>query len=166
MKLLLITLLASFPIIEIVVFISVSERIGLSNTLIIAILTTLSGFSLLRYQGLSILNTMHKNFSLSSFSMEQVSNRLYLILSAIMLILPGLASDIIGILILLPPTRYLLKTLVATLFLPRIHTNTSQNTNFKTTDKNVIDGEFQDITEIESPSFKGFDKTGVKHNLK
>lgn len=96
-----IIILLSVLLIEIAGFIFVGEEIGILATLSLIVLTTLFGVILLRIQGLSLL----KNIQHELIQEQALENNAFIILSAILLILPGFVSDLLGILLLIKPIR-------------------------------------------------------------
>ena len=140
-------ILVIFPISEILVFTNLCSRIGTFETVLLAITSTLAGIVFLRFQGLSILSSIQQNYNLNKFSVERISEKLYLVIAAFMLIMPGYISDALGILLLMPPMRFLLKYYLERRLALNTLKNKSQNKHTVRSDKNIIDGEYEDITE-------------------
>ena len=93
------------PILEIYLFIKIGSQIGAFNTILLIFITAIVGIYYAKYEG---LNTIRSGF------MQMVKNELpaYEIISgaaiafaAILLIIPGFATDLLGLLIIFPPTR-------------------------------------------------------------
>jgi UPF0716 protein FxsA len=147
MRFCVITILAILPILEILAFINVSDRIGSLNTISITIFTTFIGILLFRFQGVSILDTMKKNIPLDRFLIEIVFDKLCLLFAAFMLLIPGFITDAIGTSMLLPPMKFLLKTIVTQSIKKYMPMDLSKKEQSGTPDTNIIDGEFQDITK-------------------
>lgn len=91
--------LLSYPVLEIVVFLLVADKIGWASTLLFALATSFFGVYLLRTQG------ARASFAQRGFSTQAVENYLYGNLGALLLILPGFVSDAFGALLLFAPTR-------------------------------------------------------------
>ena len=124
------------PIVEIYLFIKIGSQIGALNTIILIFATAIIGVYYAKYEG---LNNIKSGF------MEVVKNRTpaYEIISgaaiafaAILLILPGFATDFFGFLLIFPITRKL------------IFGNLSNKIKRKRPkDDNFIDGEYEDIED-------------------
>jgi UPF0716 protein FxsA len=124
------------PILEIYLFIKIGSQIGAFNTILLIFLTAIIGIYYAKYEG---LNTFRSGF------MQMVKNEVpaYEIISgaaiafaAILLILPGFATDFLGFLLIFPITRKL--------FFGNL------SNKFKKKEKkknNFIDGEFEDIED-------------------
>ena len=125
------------PIIEIYLFIKIGSQIGAFNTISLVFITAIVGIFYARYEG---LNTLRSGFS------QLVNNELpaYEILSgatiafaALLLIIPGFATDIVGFFLIFPLTRKII-----------LKKFSSQNVKQKTNINNdFIEGEAEDLDE-------------------
>ncbi len=93
------------PIIEIAIFIKVGQTIGLLPTLGLIIGAALLGALLLRVQGLTVLTQLRSNLSSGRMPARTIADTMMIGLAAIFLVLPGFLSDIVALLLLLPPFR-------------------------------------------------------------
>ena len=93
------------PIIEIAIFIKVGQTIGLFPTLALIIGAALLGGVLLRAQGLSVLTQLRSNFTTGRMPARTIADTMMIGLAAVFLVLPGFLSDIVALLLLLPPVR-------------------------------------------------------------
>jgi len=124
------------PVLEIYLFIKIGSQIGAFNTIFLIFITAIVGIYYAKYEG---LNTIRSGF------MQMVKNELpaYEIISgaaiafaAILLIIPGFATDLLGFLLIFPITRRL------------IFGNLSNKFKKKEVKKNnFIDGEYEDIED-------------------
>ena len=124
------------PILEIYLFIKIGSQIGAINTILLILITAIIGVYYAKYEG---LNTIKSGF------MQAVKNELpaYEIISgaaiafaALLLIIPGFATDFLGFLLIFPITRKL------------IFGNLSKKLKKQKEEKNnFIDGEFEDIDD-------------------
>jgi|TARA_B110000881_G_C18476383_1_gene464136 UPF0716 protein FxsA len=124
------------PILEIYLFIKIGSQIGAFNTIFLIFITAIIGIYYAKYEG---LNTMKSGF------IQMVKNEIpaYEIISgaaiafgAILLIVPGFATDILGFLLILPVTRKL--------FFGKLTNQLKKNEVKK---NNFIDGVSEDIKE-------------------
>lgn len=97
-------ILLSVPIIEIALFVTVGERIGLLWTLTIVVLTALIGATALRSQGFAVLRRA-QSFSRPEDVSDVLIDGLFLLTSGLLLLTPGFLTDTIGFLLLIPAVR-------------------------------------------------------------
>ena len=131
----LLLLIISIPIIEIYLFIKVGSQIGAFNTVLLIFITAFFGVVYAKYEGLNTLRTGMAKILKKETPINQIFSGAALAFAALLLILPGFATDFLGLLIIFPPTRKLI--------LKKIPINKSQN-NQK---QDFINGEFEDIEE-------------------
>lgn len=91
--------------IEISVFIQVANVLGVLLTLILVILTSCMGVSLVKNQGIKNLALMQQKLSRGESPAAEMVKSVSLILAGILLILPGFFTDLVGLLLLLPPVQ-------------------------------------------------------------
>lgn len=93
------------PLAEIATFIAVGQRIGLFPTLGLVILSAVAGGLLLRHQGLSVVQRMRSSMNSGTLPGQTVFDTMAIGLAALLLILPGFLSDLVALILLLPPVR-------------------------------------------------------------
>lgn len=98
-------LFLALPFVEIAGFVIVGKEIGVLATLGLIILSAVLGFSLLRRQGLSLLNQMKAETAAGRAPQREIIHGTMLILAGILLIIPGFLTDIIGLLLFIPFVR-------------------------------------------------------------
>ena len=104
--LLLIILL--IPLIEIYLFIQIGAQIGAFNTILIILLTAVIGIYFVRLQGLSTLKSGVTQLYKNQIPVYEMMSGAALAFAALLLIIPGFATDVIGFLLILPITRRLI----------------------------------------------------------
>ena len=90
------------PIAEIMLLVQVGDRIGYFNTIIVALLTAVTGLNFVRRQGFSVLDRLRRGGLPRDSDMLDAP---LLAAGALALLLPGFITDGIGILLLIPPLR-------------------------------------------------------------
>lgn len=93
------------PLIEIACFVVIGNAIGLWATLAGVVLMAIIGSLLIRSQGLSLLNEMRSTVGRGQLPARSIADAMMIGLAGLLLLLPGYFSDLIGILLLLPPVR-------------------------------------------------------------
>ena len=130
----LILLILLVPIVEIYLFIKIGSQIGAFNTISLIFITAIIGIIYARYEGLNTLKSGFTQLVKNELPAYEIISGAIIAFAAVLLIIPGFMTDIIGFLLIFPLTRKL------------ILKNFSSRFNVKTkTDKNFIDGEYEDI---------------------
>jgi UPF0716 protein FxsA len=111
MLLLLLILLVALPIAEVVVFVQVAGSINLLNALALLILVSMVGVWLAKREGLSVVTRMRRAQERGEVPSRELADGALILLASALLVLPGFLSDVIGILLLLPPVRAGVRTL-------------------------------------------------------
>ena len=133
------------PFIELMVFASVSEHIGIGTALLLAFLTAAIGGMIVRHQGLQTIMTMRGSMDQGKMPLSELFDGFCLVAAGAMLITPGFVTDTIGFLLLVPAVRDILRSIIKT------HTNwaaqgaTHQTHHQTMQDGNIIEGEFEEI---------------------
>ncbi len=91
--------------VEISIFIQVAHVLGVLLTLILVIFTSVVGMSLVRNQGFKNLMLMQQRMSVGESPAAEMIKSVSLIISGLLLILPGFFTDFLGLLLLLPPVQ-------------------------------------------------------------
>ncbi len=96
------------PIVEIYLFIEIGGKIGAFNTISLIFITAFIGVIYARYEGLNTLRSGVMQIVKNEIPVYEMLSGAALAFAAILLILPGFATDLIGFLIIFPPTRKIL----------------------------------------------------------
>ena len=124
------------PIVEIYLFIKIGSHIGAFTTITLIFVTAVIGVYYAKYEGLNTLRSGFSQLTKNEIPAYEIFSGAAIAFSALLLIIPGFATDILGFLIILPISRkFILK-----LFFKKIKTTKSKKNNF-------IDGEFEDIDD-------------------
>jgi len=105
MPLLLILLFIVVPIAELYVIIQVGQLIGVVPTLILLLADALLGSWLLKHQGRSAWRRFNEALASRRFPGREVVDGALIIVGGTLLLTPGFLTDIVGVFLLLPPTR-------------------------------------------------------------
>ena len=124
------------PIIEIYLFIKIGSYIGAFNTISLIFITAIIGIFYARYEGLNTLKSGFSQMVQNEVPAYEIISGAAIAFAALLLIIPGFATDVLGFLMIFPFTR---KFLLANL--------SSKFKNKNNDRKNIIDGEFEDIED-------------------
>ena len=124
------------PIIEIYLFIKIGGQIGAFNTISLIFITAIIGVIYARYEGLNTLRSGFSQLIKNEAPVYEIISGAAIAFAALLLIVPGFATDLFGFLLIFPLTRRLL--------FGRIINKFKNETKIK---KPYIEGEFEDIEE-------------------
>ncbi len=129
-------LIILIPAIEIYLLIKIGSQIGAITTILLIFSTAIIGIYYAKYEGLNTLKSGFKQLSKNQTPAYEVISGAAIAFAAVLLIIPGFATDVLGFLLIFPFSRKF--------FLKNI-----SNKFKKTADKknNFIDGEFEDIED-------------------
>ena len=126
------------PVIEIYLFIKIGSQIGAFNTIFLIFITAIVGVYYAKYEGLNTIKSGFTQMVKKEVPAYEIISGAAIAFAAILLIIPGFATDFLGLFLIFPPTRKLIfKNLSSKL---EKNKNKNKNTNF-------IDGEFEDIKD-------------------
>ena len=128
-------LIILIPVIEIYLFIKIGSQIGAFTTISLIFVTAIIGVFYARYEGLNTLKSGVSQLYKNQMPLFELMSGAALAVAAILLILPGFATDILGFLIIFPLTRKLIFKLV---------TKKGKNKNEVYIKDDLIEGEFVD----------------------
>jgi len=121
------------PVVEIYLFIKIGSQIGAFNTISLIIITAIVGLYYAKYEGLNTLRSAVGQLVKNEIPIYEIISGAALAFAALLMILPGFLTDVIGLIIIFPWTR--------NIFLKKI-TIKKKNNN-----KNFIEGEYEDIDD-------------------
>ena len=124
------------PIIEIYLFIEIGGQIGAFNTISLIFITAIIGVIYARYEGLNTLRSGFSQLIKNEAPIYEIISGAAIAFAALLLIVPGFATDLFGFLLIFPMTRKLI-------FGKIINKFKNETKNKKT----YIEGEFEDIQE-------------------
>ena len=128
------------PAVEIYLFIKIGAFIGAFNTILLIFITAFIGIYYARAEGLNTLNEGIKKIIKEQLPIYELLSGALIAIGAIFLIIPGFATDLIGFLIIFPPTRILL-------FKKYSLNYKNNNGDFKSKKDDYIEGEFKDLDD-------------------
>jgi UPF0716 protein FxsA len=122
MVLLLFFIFIVVPIAEIYVLIQIGQAIGLLPTIALLILDSVLGAALMRSQGRAAWMRFNAALAEGRVPGREVMDGALVIFGGALLLTPGFLSDVLGLILLLPPTRAIVRTVLVRRFAGRIAT--------------------------------------------
>ena len=129
-------LIILIPVIEIYLFIKIGSQIGALSTILLIFATAIIGVYYAKFEGLNTLKSGFVQLSRNRSPTYEVLSGAAIAIAALLLIIPGFATDILGFLLVFPLTR----KLIFGKFVKKFN-------NEKKNKKPYIEGEFEDIEE-------------------
>ena len=124
------------PIIEIYLFIKIGSQIGAFTTIFLVFFTAIMGVYYARYEGINTLRSAMMQIIKNQIPAHELISGAAIAFAAVLLIIPGFATDLIGFLLIMPITRKLIFGRLNKKF-----------ENKETKKSNFIEGEFEDIED-------------------
>ena len=122
------------PIIEIYLFIKIGSQIGALITITLIFVTAILGIFYARYEGINTLRSGFMQLVKNELPVYEIISGAAITIAAVLLIIPGFATDIIGFLLIFPLTRNLILKMLSS----KIQVKKRKNEKF-------IDGEYEDL---------------------
>ena len=133
-------ILIAIPIIEIYLFIKIGSYIGAFTTISLIFITAFIGVIYARYEGFNTLRSGMTQMIQNKMPVYEIISGAALAFAALLLIIPGFATDFLGLLIIFPPSRKLMFRNLSDKF-------EKKNDIDKNIQKDFIEGEFEDKDE-------------------
>ena len=124
------------PVVEIYLFIKIGSQIGAIITILLIFLTAIVGVYYAKYEGLNTLKAGFLQLRRNETPTYEIISGAAIALAALLLIIPGFATDIFGFLIIFPISRKF--------FINKFTSKFQKKENIK---NNFIDGDFEDIDD-------------------
>ena len=129
-------LIIGIPLVEIYLFIKIGSHIGAFNTVLLILITAVAGVAYARYEGFNTLKSGFGQLVKNEIPVYEIISGATLAFAAFLLILPGFATDFIGILLVIPFSRRILLNR----FIKKKKQKVKENKEF-------IEGDYEDISD-------------------
>jgi len=97
------------PVIELTLLIKIGTIIGTMNTVMLVLFTAVVGAYLVRMEGLGVIYRFQQNMQEGRFPGEEILDGAMILVAGALLVTPGVATDIIGFLLVFPSSRRMIK---------------------------------------------------------
>ncbi len=131
-------LIILIPIFEIFLFIKIGSQIGAISTILMIFTTAIVGVYYAKYEGLNTLKSGFTQITKNKTPTYEMISGAAIAFAAVLLIIPGFATDIFGFLIIFPLSRRI--------FLNKFFSRLKERED-KVEKNNFIDGDFEDIED-------------------
>ena len=138
----IIILILLVPVIEIYLLIKIGSQIGAITTILLIFITAIVGVYYAKYEGLNTLKSGFMQLSKNETPAYEVLSGAAIAFAALLLIIPGFATDVMGFFLIFPITRKFIFNILEKKFIYKKNKNKNKNES-----NNFIDGEFEDIED-------------------
>lgn len=108
---LLLLVFMAFPLAELAVLLWSARHVGFWWTLLACVATAVAGSAIARWQGAIVLRRAQEALARGEFPADAVLDGVMLLVGGVLLLTPGFLTDVLGLVLLLPPSRAVLKLL-------------------------------------------------------
>ncbi|MBL89464.1 MAG: membrane protein FxsA [Actinobacteria bacterium] len=122
MLLLLFVAFLIVPAIELYLIIEVSHQVGFGNTLIALVFISVIGAWMVKREGLEIIRKAQIELSKGNLPGKQIVEGLLILCAGVLMLTPGFGTDALGLVLLFPLTRIMLRSFLTRIFLKKLET--------------------------------------------
>ena len=102
---LLVLVFLAVPFVELVVLLAVGRELGVLNTIAVLLVVSFVGAWLVRREGLGVVRAVERRLRAGEMPGRELVDGLLVLLAGALLLTPGFVTDAVGVLLLLPPVR-------------------------------------------------------------
>jgi UPF0716 protein FxsA len=151
MALLLMLLFLVVPVAELAVIITVGQSLGVLPTIFLLIAISVAGAWLVKFQGFSILRRIQGQLHSGKLPTKELVDGGLVMFAGALMLTPGFLTDLLALVLLIPPTRAPIRALLMRRFAKRIDTGANQWVGRRSRSRVVVD--VVDLTRVdESPT--------------
>lgn len=154
MLLQLFLLFTLMPLLELWLLFRLGGMFGFPTTITIVLLTGMAGAALARWQGWQAMNRIRSEMNQGMLPAQAIGDGAMILVAGVLLITPGVITDIVGLSLLIPPVRSVLKKGLQ-LWLSKqnfqVHTSYT-NTNQTQPNDNIVEGRVIDAEVVDEES--------------
>lgn len=127
----LLLLFIIIPLVELLLLIEISQFVGLLPTIFLIVITGIVGASLARSQGFKVLGKIKSSLRNNTLPADHLVDGLLILVGGVLLLTPGLLTDIIGFSFIIPASRKLIGKVVGRYFKSYIDSSSFYYGNFR-----------------------------------
>jgi UPF0716 protein FxsA len=147
MLLQLLLLFTVVPIIELALLIQVGRIIDVGPTIALVLLTGFVGAALARHEGIRTIMNMRRDLAEGRLPADRLIDALLILVAGVLLITPGLITDTIGLLLLIPPARTAVRNRLKKRFLTKVVIQNVREPRWSSRSDDFIDVEARPVDD-------------------
>lgn len=118
--LVLVLLFIVLPVAELYVLVQVAQQVGVLGSLALMVVVSVVGAWLVKLEGIGLLGRVRRDLAAGRMPTDTVIDGFLILLAGALLLTPGFITDCVAVLLLLPPTRKVIRTIVLRSFRQRL----------------------------------------------
>lgn len=134
---------------EIAGFAIVGQYVGAGTTVLLVVVTGIAGWALLRYQGGAVKSRIQVAIAREEPPVAEMLDGVAIAIAGICLMIPGFLTDILGVLLFIPPLRHILLLSILKPLRSRSGVTSWARTGSGDT---IIEGDYEDVTPEDDPT--------------
>ena len=116
----LILLLVSVPLLELFVIVQVAGGLGVGQTILLLLVVSVVGAWMVRRSGLGVLNQIRTRLAQGELPGKELVDGVLILVAGALMLTPGFLTDAVGLLLLFPPTRMAVRSVLMRRYSKRI----------------------------------------------
>lgn len=112
------------PMVELALLIEVGRFLGTVNTIILVIVTGVLGAALAKFEGLRVMTDLQKDLMQMKMPADKLIEGVMVLVGGLLLLTPGILTDITGVLLILPISRRIFKEMLKKKFAQKVDART------------------------------------------
>ena len=112
MLLVLVVLLLALPFVELYVIIQIGHALGALDTIAVMVIISLLGAWLARHEGFFVIRRIQDSLAMGRVPADEMLDGALVLAGGLLLLTPGFVTDAVGILLLFPPSRAVVRAYV------------------------------------------------------
>lgn len=112
----LLVLFIVLPLVDLLLLLNIGFAIGLFETVLLVVVTGMVGYHLAKQQGLATLNKIQESLARGAAPTTELLDGLFILIGGVLLVTPGVLTDLLGLAFIIPPTRAGFRALLARRF--------------------------------------------------
>lgn len=142
------------PLLELWLLFQLSGRFGFFTTISIVLLTGIVGASLARWQGWQAMSRIQSDMQQGTIPTKALGDGVLILVAGVLLITPGVITDVIGLSLLIPPLRAGMRKLLQLWFVKHVQVQSNMNWQgqseaYPPQDDNVVEGHVVDSHVVD-----------------
>tara|TARA_B110000438_G_C15748528_1_gene621852 strand:+ start:839 stop:1312 length:474 start_codon:yes stop_codon:yes gene_type:complete len=138
------------PIVELYLIIEVTHQVGFFNTLLALIIISVIGAWMVKQEGLGIVRKVQAEVSSGRIPEKQIIDGLLILFAAVLMLTPGFATDAIGLFLLFPPTRIILRSFMSRRLTKKLKTGRNIFWGFQSNSSNqIVDVDWHESDDLK-----------------
>jgi UPF0716 protein FxsA len=108
------------PVVELYVIVQVAQGVGVLNTMVLLVVVSVVGSWLVKHEGVGVLRRMRQQLDEAKLPTDELTDGVLILFAGALMLTPGFLTDLLALLLLLPPTRAAIRLVLLSRFRRRI----------------------------------------------